>query len=143
MIRPARFADAAALTRLLDELGYPRDVSDTRANLASWAGDPRSLLLLAEIHGVPAGFIAAHAIPTLESPGGFVRVVALAIDSAHRREGVGRQLLAAVEAWAAGLGCGGIELTSRRTRDDAHAFYRALGFEDACGRSALLRRSIA
>ena len=67
----------------------------------------------------------------------------LAVDPGHRRSGVGRALLGAVEAWAGELGCREIEITSRRTRDDAHAFYRALGFADECARSARFMRPLA
>jgi GNAT superfamily N-acetyltransferase len=98
---------------------------------------------LAELGGDPAGVIGAYAVPYLERPGSFVRVVALAVDPRHRRSGVGRALLGAVETWAGGLGCREIEITSRRTRDDAHAFYRALGFTDLCERSARFKRPLA
>jgi RimJ/RimL family protein N-acetyltransferase len=142
VIRRARFADAPALTHLLSQLGYPQDTREVRAQLALWAGDPRGTVLIAELDGAPAGVIAAHAMPHFGHSGLFVRVLALVVDAEIRRAGVGRHLLGAVEAWAAELGCSDIELTSRRTRDDAHAFYRELGFEDASVRSALFRRPL-
>jgi len=142
VIRPARFTDAGEMAHLLTELGYPQDAEAARAQLGLWAGDPRGTVLVAELGGSPAGVIAAHVIPHFGRAGSFVRVLALAVDSTSRRAGVGRRLLAAVEEWAAGLGCRDIELTSRRTREDAHAFYQALGFEDVSGRSALFRRSL-
>jgi GNAT superfamily N-acetyltransferase len=82
-------------------------------------------------------------IPYIEQPGSFARVVALAVDRGRRRCGLGRRLLLAVEAWAGGLGCRDIEITSARRRDDAHSFYQALGFTDLCDRSARFRRPIA
>jgi GNAT superfamily N-acetyltransferase len=87
--------------------------------------------------------IAAHVVPYTERSGSFVRVVALVVDPARRRVGAGRRLLDAVEAWALDLGCRDIEVTSRRSREDAQAFYRALGFEDASERSALFRRPLS
>jgi RimJ/RimL family protein N-acetyltransferase len=142
VVRPARFTDAAALAGLLTQLGYLQDAEQVGAQLVKWAGDPRGTVLVAELHGTPAGVIAAHAIPYLERPGSFARVVALAVDQTHRRAGIGRRLFAAVEAWANGLGCRDIEITSRRDRDDAHAFYRALGFDDLCDRSARFKRPL-
>jgi RimJ/RimL family protein N-acetyltransferase len=142
-VRPARLADAPALAHLLTELGYPQDAEQARAQLAAWAGDPRGTVLVAESDGSPAGVAAAHAVPYLERPGSFARVVALAVDRARRRSGVGRQLLAAVEAWALSLGCRDIEITSSRTRDDAHAFYDSLGFVDLCDRSARFKRPLS
>lgn len=141
-VRPARFADAPALARLLTELGYPQDAEQAHAQLSAWAGDPRGTVLVAERDGSPAGVVAAHAIPYLERPGSFARVVAVAVDREHRRSGVGRRLFAAVEAWAAAVGCRDVEITSSRARDDAHAFYEALGFVDVCDRSARFKRAL-
>ncbi len=142
MVRAARFADAPAIASLLAELGYPQDAEAAEAQLGAWAGDPRGVVLVAESDGSPAGVVAAHAIPYLERPGSFARVVALSVARAHRRSGLGRRLLAAVEAWAAELGCRDIEITSSRRRDDAHAFYGALGFVDQCNRSARFKRPL-
>jgi GNAT superfamily N-acetyltransferase len=58
-----------------------------------------------EVDGAAADVIAAHVVPYLERPGSFARVVALAVDREQRRAGIGRRLFAAVEAWAAHLGC--------------------------------------
>ncbi|HKO26825.1 MAG TPA: GNAT family N-acetyltransferase [Solirubrobacteraceae bacterium] len=142
LVRRARFADAPALARLLTELGYPQEEEQAHAQLAAWAGDPRGTVFVAESDGSPAGLVAAYATRRMERPGSFARVVALAVDRARRRSGLGRRLLMAVEAWAAGMGCRDIEITSSRHRDDAHAFYRSLGFVDQCGRSARFRRPL-
>lgn len=142
-MRAARFADAPAIARLLTELGYPQEPDAAESQLTAWAGDPRGVVLVAELDGSPAGVIGAHIIPYLERPGSFARVVALAVASEHRRAGIGRQLLAAVEAWAAELGCREVEITSSRRRDDAHAFYESLGFVDQCDRSARFKRPLS
>jgi RimJ/RimL family protein N-acetyltransferase len=140
-IRPARLSDAAALAHLLTELGYPQDAERARAQLGLWAGDPRGTVLVADVDGAPAGVIAAHVVPSFGGRGPFVRVVALAVDPTRRRARVGGRLLAAVEEWAAVMDCSDIEVTSRRSRDDAHAFYRAHGFEDVTDRSARFWRA--
>jgi GNAT superfamily N-acetyltransferase len=143
LVRAAGFADAPALARLLTDLGYPQDADQARAQLAAWAGDPHGTVLVAESDGSPVGFIAAYVTPYMERPGSFARVVALAVDPARRRSGLGRRLLEAVEAWATGLGCVDIEITSSRSRDDAHSFYRSLGFTDLCERSARFKRPLS
>jgi RimJ/RimL family protein N-acetyltransferase len=142
-VRPARFNDAPALARLLTELGYPQDAEQVRSQLATWAGDPRGTVLVAESGGSPAGFAAVYAIRRIDRPGSFARVVALTVDSTRQRSGLGRRLLAEVEAWAGETECDEIEITSSRSRDAAHAFYRALGFTDLCERSARFRRPLA
>lgn len=52
------------------------------------------------------------------------------VDPAHRASGVGRTLVAAVEAWGAGLGC--TELGSDALLENlaSHAFHAAVGFEE-------------
>lgn len=143
VVRRARFADAPALARLLTELGYPQEAEQAQTQLAAWAGDPRGTVLIAECDGSPAGLVAAYATRRMERPGSFARVVALAVDPARRRAGLGRRLLTAVESWGAELGCHDIEITSSRHRKDAHAFYRSLGFVDQCDGSARFRRPLA
>jgi GNAT superfamily N-acetyltransferase len=56
------------------------------------------------------------------------------VESVHvrsdwRRRGVGAALIAAVEERSRDAGCYRIQLTSNRSRDAAHLFYPALGFE--------------
>jgi len=97
---------------------------------------------LAEVGGDVAGVLALRACPYFERPGRFGRIVALAVDGGHRRRGLGRLLVEAAESAALELGCTDMELTSRCGRDDAVAFYRALGYEDVCGRSARFMRRI-
>jgi ribosomal protein S18 acetylase RimI-like enzyme len=143
LLRPARIADAPALVALLTQLGYPQGAEQTRLQLSQWPGNPLGTVLVAEVEGAVAGVIAAHAVAYLERPGSFVRVVALAVDRERRRSGLGRRLLAAVERWAADAGCRDVEVTSQRTREDAQAFYRSLGFEDLCERSARFKRPLA
>lgn len=89
------------------------------------------------------GFAAVHRVPYFERPGAFTRLVALSVDAAQRRAGVGRRLMAAVERWAAARGCVEVEVTSRRSREDAHRFYSALGYEDRCAESGRFRRALA
>lgn len=55
----------------------------------------------------------------------------LAVAPAHRRQGVGRNLVAWLEACARTAGTFDIELELRATNDGARAFYAALGFVDS------------
>jgi GNAT superfamily N-acetyltransferase len=92
--------------------------------------------------GTAAGFAAVHRVPYFERPGAWARVVALSVDAAHRRAGVGRGLMAAAERWAAVHGCVAMEVTSLRSREAAHRFYAALGYEDRCADSGRLTRAL-
>jgi len=141
-VRPARLGDHAAIESLLIGLGYPQAEGQTAERLIAWAADPSGTALVAELDGGVAGVVAVHAIPYFERPGAFARIVALSVDGRRRRGGIGRALVAAAEAWAAQRGCVAIEVTSRRSRDDAHSFYRALGYADRCDRSGRLTRPL-
>jgi RimJ/RimL family protein N-acetyltransferase len=149
--RPARYGhgiriagprDAEAIATLLTQLGYAHDRDQASSRLLAWAAEPAGEVLVAEAEGGLAGFAAVHRMPYFERAGAFARVVALSVDSAHRRAGVGRRLMAAVEAWAAARGCVDVEVTSRRSRDGAHGFYAALGYEDQCAESGRFRRAL-
>lgn len=56
-------------------------------------------------------------------------IMGIAVSSDHRRGGVGKALMSAVEKWAAETGAEAIRLNSGKTREGAHAFYRGIGFE--------------
>ncbi|MGN6796297.1 MAG: GNAT family N-acetyltransferase [Streptosporangiaceae bacterium] len=134
-VRPATSGDAARLAELLTELGYPVVAEEVAERLAYWLHDEASQLLVAEIGELVVGSISLHAIPYLERTGRWLRIESLVVDASVRRAGTGRALMAAAERQARAWGCLQIEVTSMRSRGDAHAFYRRLGFEDACGRS--------
>jgi GNAT superfamily N-acetyltransferase len=86
-------------------------------------------LLIAELDGEVVGSLQITFIPGLAKVGatkmlvGQVRVV-----SPRRGTGIGGEIMAAVVALARARHCKSVELTSHRTRTDAHRFYARLGF---------------
>jgi len=58
----------------------------------------------------------------------FILVENMIVDSAARRIGVGRSLFSELENRARQMGCRQILLVTETDRDDARAFYEALGF---------------
>src|SRR5213079_1251217 len=131
-VREASAQDAAAVADLLTQLGYPHSSAGGGSRLAAWAAGDRRLLLLAADGEAVVGFVAVAAVPYLERAGSWARIVALAVDAAHRRRGLGRELVEAAEGAASGWGCVSIEVTSARRREVSHPFYRRLGYEDRC-----------
>jgi predicted N-acetyltransferase YhbS len=112
-IRPARRADAARIAELLTELGYPANAETVRKRLAYWLDDQASMVLVAERGGRVVGCISLHAVPYLECTGRWLRIESLVV-----------------------------EVTSKRSRADAHAFYGRLGFADACGTSGRFTKEL-
>lgn len=142
-IRAAEKADAATITLLLHELGYPANADDeVGERLAQWSARDDLLALVAADGTRAVGVAALAVIPYFERPGCWGRVVALVVDSRVRGTGVGRLLLDAAEREASARGCVCMEISSARRRADAHAFYTALGYADLCAESARFRKDL-
>jgi GNAT superfamily N-acetyltransferase len=132
-IKEARPADAAAIVDLLGELGYPADAARVGRRLERIAHDPSSKLFVAEINGQIAGLGGLHVLPLVEHDELGCMLTAMVVGAEHRRQGIGAELLRAVEREARSRGCSRLVLGSADRRLDAHAFYESLGFE-ATGR---------
>jgi GNAT superfamily N-acetyltransferase len=141
-IRSAELTDAARIAELLTELGYPADADTVRDRLTYWLPDQASRVLVADLDGRVAGCISLHAIPYLEHTGRWLRIESLVVEVGSRRGGAGRALVGAAERVARQWGCLLIEVTSKRSRSDAHAFYRRLGFTDACDQAGRFTKEI-
>jgi GNAT superfamily N-acetyltransferase len=142
-IRLARTADAAAVNGLLHELGYAQvDTATTATRIQAWRHDPPSAAYVAESDGEILGLVAVHICPFFERTGSWGRIVALVVADRARRTGVGGQLVAAAESFAAGHGCVHMEVTSARRRHDAHEFYRRRGYTEQTGESSRFLRDI-
>ena len=128
-VRIARIDDAPFLTLLdREELGYDYPEKDTREKLASCLSRPYEKIFVAEIGGVPAGYAHAALYDVLYA-GTKVNILGIAVGKAFKRRGAGRALLSSVEDWARAESADGVRLASGESRKDAHAFYRALGYE--------------
>ncbi|MBV8660464.1 MAG: GNAT family N-acetyltransferase [Burkholderiales bacterium] len=130
IIRPYLPADAAPMGQLLEALGYePVDGPTMQARVERFAAVGRSALLVAELQGRVVGWIHMAEAPTLISDG-YAEVLALMVDTRVQRQGIGRRLLAAGEAWVAqALGSGCIRLRSGVHRAEAHKFYEQMGYQ--------------
>jgi N-acetylglutamate synthase-like GNAT family acetyltransferase len=135
VIREALRHDAGAIAMLLGQLGYPTTQHEVAQRLMYWDSDAFSKVLLADQDGQVVGCLAIHAIPYLEKTGRWARIESLAVDEQARRSGVGRALVDAAETTARQWSCLAVEVTSLRSRHDAHAFYQRLGYSDTCQQS--------
>ena len=128
MIREATEADAGALADLLTQLGYPTTLEQARARLQRILPDPAWATLLFEERGRVLGFGGIQVCASYEHDTSVARIVAMVVDAAVRRRGVGAELVAALERRAVTMGAGKIVVTSAMRREDAHAFYEKLGY---------------
>lgn len=136
-IRLAHPTDAAAVNELLRQLGYPQEgLATTASRIRTWAGDASSAAYVADADGNVLGLVAVHVCPFFERTGSWGRIVALVVSEQARCQGVGGQLVAAAQSFAASRGCVRMEVTSADQRHDAHDFYRRRGYVDQTGRSS-------
>jgi GNAT superfamily N-acetyltransferase len=135
-IRLVKPADAGRVAELLSQLGYPASADEVTERLHYWLEDLGSRIFVAELDELIVGCLSLHRIPYLERTGWWARIESLVVDSSARRGGVARSLVRAAEETARHWGCQAVEVTSARYRDDAHAFYRHIGYVDVCDRSA-------
>lgn len=127
-LRHAASADAAAIAALLAELGYAATAAQIAERMAATSGDA---VVVAEADGAVQGVLVLHVAPMLHLPHPVARITALATAAEARGKGIGRRLVEEAASLAREAGCRTLELTTARSRDDAHAFYRRLGFRDA------------
>jgi GNAT superfamily N-acetyltransferase len=137
VIRRATRTDLPALVALLadDPLGAARESADPAAYERAFAAvdaDEHQLLVCAEEGGEVVGTLQLTVIPGL-SRGGMLRgqIEAVRVRADHRGSGLGRRLVEWAVDEARRRGCGLVQLTTDRSRTDAHRFYAALGFVDS------------
>ena len=135
-IRDARLEDAAALARLIDQLGYPTTQEAVAERLRRLEASPADRVFVAELEGEVVGAASVHVALTLEYDEPAAKLSAIVVDEGHRRQGIGEALARAVEEEAEARGCRLVFLTTAERRADAHAFYRRLGYEETGRRFA-------
>lgn len=127
-LRSARLDDAAALATLSTQLGYPADPATLAARLAVLLAAPEQhVVYVVETNGRVAGWLHGFVRPLLESAT-CVEVGGLVVAEDCRGQGLGAQLLAACEQWAAARGIAELTVRCAEHRAAAHLFYRQQGY---------------
>lgn len=130
-IREARQGDEAALAKLADQLGYPVSPASVLNYIESKLDRRRERIFVAECTEEHETRIAGWCSAALTehfytSP--CVEISGFVIDAAHRGQGIGHQLMKAVEAWTRDSGYDEIRLRANVIREQAHHFYEQQGF---------------
>lgn len=130
-LRLALPSDAAEISRLSTELGYPASASEISIRLALLRERPEHyVFVVGEENARLLGWLAVEKRLLLES-GAKVEIVGLVVDREARRLGVGKALVAAAEEWARDQGMEKIFVRSNVVRPDSHPFYESLGYRRA------------
>lgn len=128
ILRNAMVSDARALAKLnREEMGYDFPVEETGKKLQASLENPEKKILVAEIQGRVVGYVHLESYDVLYAPH-MKNVMGIAVAREFRRQGVGKALLTAGEAWARETGAVAVRLVSGDARKDAHAFYQSLGY---------------
>ena len=134
-IRPAVADDIPAIVAMLadDPLGAqresPDDLTPYLVALERLSSDPNQHLVVAVREGRVVGTLQLTVIPGLSRRGSTRSIIeAVRIHADERGSGLGTQLI----EWAIGESrrqkCQLVQLTSDKSRTDAHRFYERLGF---------------
>jgi GNAT superfamily N-acetyltransferase len=137
-VRTATEKDIPRILELYEQLSMttpapgtlPPDPEECRAAFSKMAAIPGYSLLVAEEGKEILGTTVLVILPGLAhdvSP--FAVVEYVVVDEKHRRRGIGKLLMDDVIERAKEAGCYKIMLTSDNRREEAHDFYRSLGFE--------------
>ncbi len=144
-IRPATPDDAATVAALMtafnrvvgvmggewgnDTRPEVADVSEAqaRARLTAMAATER--VYLATAGGQAAGLAALRLVPHLDQDAPYAELTQIYVAPAYRRHGVAATLIAHVEAEAKAAGATAVYLLTGIDNPNAHAFYRAAGYQ--------------
>lgn len=126
-IRPAANDDAEQIANLTAELGYAASRRDIEARLDMLLPREDYFITVAEAAGQVIGWVAAELRTLLEFEQR-VEIVGLVVASGHRRCGIGKALVSAVDAWRADRGIATIFVRSNIVRSESHPFYESMGY---------------
>jgi GNAT superfamily N-acetyltransferase len=127
-IRQAGMEDVQGIAHLSEELGYPVNQEQIEQRLRRIVDKADHAVFVAEIeNGGVVGWIHAFAAPNLTSEP-FVELGGMVVASSLRGQGIGTLLLSEMEKWAKDKGIDTVRIRSRTTREQAHAFYRKMGY---------------
>ena len=137
LIRKAEANDSAAVFLLAHTFATSFAVEPTafERTFSELLTHPEAFVAVAEEEGEVAGYRLGFDHLTFFANGRVAWVEEIMVSETHRRQGMGRRLMAAFEAWVRERNVKMIALATRR----AAGFYKALGYE---GSAAYFRKRL-
>ncbi|NOZ11621.1 MAG: GNAT family N-acetyltransferase [Gammaproteobacteria bacterium] len=134
-IRPLQETDIDAVMQLHRELGwnpaFQADGTTLRQRLSLLIGEANALLLVAEQDKQVVGYIHGEIITYLLFAGREMLISEVFVKEQFRGQGVGSELVAAMEQEAARQRCFRISVMNSRERESYHRnFYPSLGYNE-------------
>jgi GNAT superfamily N-acetyltransferase len=138
VLRRAGRQDVPAIVALIaaDQLGATRDGVRDQGDLEAYEAafvaidaDPAHTLLVAESAGAVVGTMQLSFLPGLARRGALrAQIEAVRVAESTRGSGLGAAMMRWAIDEARRRGCALVQLTSDKSRTDAHRFYERLGF---------------
>ena len=128
-IRQIAVADAAAVTDLSRQLGYPLGVAQIQQNIRAVIESKDHDAFVAVVENKVVGWIGVAQTILIESPP-YCEINGLVIDENYRGKGIGKLLIDKATQWAKGRGNDKLRLRCNVKRTESHLFYQHLGFKD-------------
>jgi len=129
-IRDACLRDSSVIARLMSQLGYPTSSDEMKERLAGILPNSDYMTLIAEVQKDAVGVIGIGVNRYYEKNGVYGRLLALVVDERWRGQGIGASLVAQAEHWLKEREVTSIVVNSGKHRDEAHRFYKQLGYEE-------------
>lgn len=138
VFRPAATEDIPAIVAMLadDALGAqresPHDLTPYHAAWRQMQASGNTLQVVGVTDGEVVATMQLTVIPGLSHQGASrLLIEAVRVDGSRRGGGIGTRLIEWAIAYGRGHGCNMVELTTNKSRADAHRFYERLGFEQS------------
>lgn len=128
MIRKAEMKDYLDIARLSGVLGYPISEAAVKKNLARILKDVDHEFLVFELGERVTAFIEAEIYAPVYAEQVMLNVLGLVVDEKNQGQGIGAQLLNALEEKAKAREIKVIRLNSGVQRHEAHEFYEHQGY---------------
>lgn len=133
-IKPATEQDIRALGGLLQQLfaieaDFQFDAAKSDHALQQLINDQRACVLVACKAEKVIGMVSAQLVISTAEGAYSAWVEDVVVDSVHRGEGIGKQLLRAIEEWAKGQGATRLQLLADTENQLALEFYRSTGWQ--------------
>ena len=138
IFRIARQTDVPSIVRLLadDELGNLRERYEDPIPKSYYAAyklidkDPNHELIVAELNGKVIGTLHLMFLPSLSFQGGLrAQVESVRVDTRYQNQGIGSQMMKWIMERAKVRAAHIVQITTHKSRADAHRFYERLGFK--------------
>jgi len=136
--RLARRADLPTIVRMLadDDLGRARERYDNPLPEPYYSafeqihGDPNHELIVAARNGEVIGTLHLMYLPSISYQGGLrAQIESVRVDQRFQSQGIGSAMMKWAMERAKERGAHLVQLTTHKTRKDAHRFYERLGFK--------------